>query len=71
MLFFVTSLATVSMGYLAGIGGKRANIVTIALVLAFSSVIYLIIDLDRPREGFLKVSQQPLEDLRHKITSSP
>ena len=71
VLFFVTSLATLSMGYLAGIGGKRANLVSVALVLAFSSVIYLIIDLDRPQEGFLRVSQQPLRDLQRKMTVSP
>jgi hypothetical protein len=71
VLFFVTSLATVSMGYLAGIAGKRTNLVTLALVLAFSSVIYLIIDLDRPQEGFLKVSQQPLQDLRNKMAVPP
>jgi len=71
VLFFVTSLATISMGYLAGIAGKRTNLVTLALVLAFSSVIYLIIDLDRPQEGLFKVSQQPLRDLRQKMTVSP
>src|SRR6185369_13183253 len=71
VLFFVTSLATVSMGYLAGIAGKRTNTVSIALVLAFSSGIYLIIDLDRPQEGLLKVSQQPMQELRQKITISP
>ena len=71
VLFFVTSLATISMGYLAGIAGKRTNLVSIALVLAFSSVIYLIIDLDRPQEGLLKVSQQPLQELRQKMIVSP
>ena len=71
VLFLVTALATVSMGYLAGIAGKRTNLVSIALVLAFSSVIYLIIDLDRPQEGLLKVSQQPLQELRQKMIVSP
>lgn len=71
VLFLVTSLATISMGYLAGIAGKRTNLVTLALVLAFSSVIYLIIDLDRPQEGLLQVSQQPLQDLRNKMDASP
>lgn len=71
VLFFVTSLATLSMGYLAGIGGKRANLVNVALVFAFSSVIYLIIDLDRPQEGLLKVSQQPLRDLKQKMAVFP
>jgi hypothetical protein len=71
VLFFVTFLAMISMGYLAGIAGKRANLVNFALGLAFSSVLFLIIDLDRPREGLLKVSQQPLVELRQKISASP
>jgi len=71
VLYFVTLLAMVSMGYVAGIAGKRAHLVSLALVLAFSSVICLIIDLDRPQEGLLKVSQQPLQDLRNKMAVSP
>ena len=30
------------------------------LVVAFSGVIMLIADLDRPEEGFVRVSQQPM-----------
>lgn len=71
VLFCVAALATLSMGYLAGIAGKRANLVSIALVLAYSSVIYLIIDLDRPQDGILNVSQQPLLELRQKMIVSP
>jgi hypothetical protein len=71
MLFFVTSLANASVGYLAGIAGKRANLVSVALVLAYASVFYLIIDLDRPHGGLLIASQQPLHDLRQRISVSP
>jgi hypothetical protein len=28
---------------------------------------YFIVDLDRPREGYLQVSQQPLVDLQEQI----
>jgi hypothetical protein len=67
VLFFLTALAMTSMGYLAGIAGKRTNLVTLTLVLAFSSVMFLIVDLDRPQEGLLKVTQQPLIDLRETM----
>jgi hypothetical protein len=30
-------------------------------------VLTVIVDLDRPREGFLQVSQQPLIDLQQQI----
>jgi hypothetical protein len=71
VLFFVTFLAMTSMGYLAGIAGKRTNLVTIALVLAFSTVLFLIIDLDRSWEGLIEVSQRPLQELLQKMTVSP
>jgi hypothetical protein len=36
----------------------------IFLTLAFSGALTLIADLDRPREGFLTVSQQAMQDLQ-------
>lgn len=69
VLYFVMTLAMVSMGYVAGLGGKRTPPVTYALVLAFSSVLFLINDLDRPLEGALTASQQPLLDLREKVVA--
>jgi hypothetical protein len=71
VLFFVMALAMLSMGFLAGIAGRRIRLVTIALALAFSSVLLLIVDLDRPREGFLTVSQQPLLELRARMIEPP
>jgi hypothetical protein len=70
-LFFVTFLAMLSMGYLAGIAGKRTNLVSLALVLAFSIVLFLIIDLDRSWEGFIEVSQRPLLEFLQKTSASP
>jgi hypothetical protein len=67
VLYFVTVLSMVSMGYLEGLAGKRIPLVTYALVLAFSSVLFLINDLDRPLEGPLNANQQALIDLREKL----
>ena len=41
----------------------------IATLLAFSAVIILIVDLDRPQEGFVKVSQQAMLDLQTRLRS--
>jgi hypothetical protein len=57
----------VMMGYHAGLANSRRSIATIALVIGFSSVLYLIADLDRPGQGILKVSQQTMIDLRRSI----
>jgi hypothetical protein len=37
------------------------------LALAFSLVLLMIADLDRPGEGFLHVSQQPLIDVQNSM----
>jgi hypothetical protein len=39
-------------------------VAVIFLTLAFSGAMTLIADLDRPREGLLQVSQQPMLDLQ-------
>jgi hypothetical protein len=36
--------------------------VNIWVVLAFASILFLIVDLDYPHEGYITVSQQPLID---------
>jgi len=43
---------------------------TILLAIAFTSVIVLIADLDRPQAGLIQVSQQPLLDLLSRIGAS-
>jgi hypothetical protein len=57
----MTVLAMATTGYRAGIAGKRSIVATVAMMLAFSATILLIVDLDRPREGFVKVSQQAID----------
>ncbi len=56
-LFSLTLLSMVSVGYMAGLSATRRSLEMPFLVLAFSGVLYLIVDLDRAHEGMLKVSQ--------------
>ena len=67
VLYLLAVIAMVMMGYHAGVAKSRRSIATIALVIAFSSVLYLIADLDRPGQGTLKVSQQAMIDLRKSM----
>ena len=67
VLYFVTLLAFGSVGFQVGLFHARFLGIALLLVLTFSSVIVLIVDLDRPLEGFIKVSQQPLIDLMDKF----
>jgi Protein of unknown function (DUF4239) len=67
VLYVLAILAMVIMGYHSGLAHSRRSIAVIALVLGFSSVMYLIADLDRPGQGTLRVSQQSMIDLRHSM----
>ena len=47
-LFFLLTLATIMIGINSGLHGRRSRLASSALIVAFSVVIVLIIDLDRP-----------------------
>lgn len=55
------------VGYNAGLTGRRSVISAVVLAVALSAVIALVIDLDRPAEGIIRTSQQPLIDLRRSL----
>ena len=51
------------VGYHAGLTRRRELVGAITLIVVLSSALVFVIDLDRPRDGLLRVSQQPLETL--------
>ena len=55
------------MGYSAGLTTRRGMLSAVVLIVALGTVLTLVIDLDRPRDGFLQVSQQPLIDLHEEL----
>lgn len=67
VLYFVTVVGTAVMGYHTGLAGSGRSLAMLALILAFSAVMALIADLDRPQEGLLRVSQQAMSDLRDSL----
>ena len=69
-LYFMAVLGTAAMGYHAGLAGSGRSLAIVALVLAFSAVMTLIADLDRPQAGLLRVSQQTMIDLQRTLLSS-
>jgi hypothetical protein len=72
MLLLVGSMLTLGMvGYNAGLTGRRSPLTAVVLVVVLGAVVTLVVDLDRPREGFVVVSQQPLIDLREQIGALP
>jgi hypothetical protein len=67
LLFLGEVLAMGIVGYSAGLTGSRGLVAALMLVLAFSAVLTLLVDLDRPRDGFLQVNQQPLITLSEQL----
>ena len=67
VLFLLSILSMAMMGYHEALTNSRRSIVVVALILGFSTVLFLIVDLDRPRQGTLQVSQQPMIDLRKSM----
>ena len=55
------------VGYNAGLTGRRSPISAVVLAVALSAVIALVVDLDRPSNGIIRTSQQPLIDLRDSL----
>ena len=68
MLTVVTVIAMTSLGFEFGLSGNRRWVGTILLIIAFTTVIILTADLDRPQEGLIEISQQPLLDLLTEIS---
>jgi hypothetical protein len=68
ILLLLGSMLTLGMvGYNAGLTRRRSPLTAVVLIAVLGSVITLVVDLDRGRDGFLTVSQQPLIDLQEQI----
>jgi hypothetical protein len=62
-------LSVMVVGYTFGLSGLRQPFSIYMLSLAITLVLTIIVDLDRPREGLIRVSQQPLLDLQKQLHS--
>jgi len=72
ILLLLCSMLTLAMvGYNAGLTLRRSPLTAVGLVIVLGAVITLVVDLDRPREGFIEVSQQPLIYLQEQIGALP
>lgn len=69
-LYFLTILAMGAVGYHFGISGAGNFRINLLLALAFSAIIVLIGDLDRPLQGLLKVNQKPMIELQQQLSST-
>ena len=70
VVYVIVTLAVLAIGCHAGLTGARRPIVVTAFVLIISVVLTLIADLDSPRRGSLRVSQQALVDVRRTMNDT-
>ena len=61
-IVFITSGAMI--GYGSGLGQRRSNLPSALLSFMICLVVFIIIDLDRPMRGIIKVDQHSLERLK-------
>jgi hypothetical protein len=66
LLFAVFITVGALMGYSSGLGHERVHIPTILMAFMISLLVFIIIDLDRPKRGIIKVSQESMLELKFK-----
>jgi hypothetical protein len=70
MNLLIALLGATLLGYDFGLIGKRHMLSMVMLAIAISGVLTVIIDLDRPWQGLILVSQQPMIDLQKQLANS-
>jgi hypothetical protein len=63
----ISVLTMMVLGAQTGLAGKRALVAVIPLSLAFAALIVLIVDLDRPEKGLIRVGQQALVNVQNSM----
>ena len=71
LLLAGSALSLAMVGYSAGLKGRRSLLSATVLILTLGAVTMLVVDLDRPQEGFLTVSQQALIDAQRFMAAPP
>lgn len=66
-VYLLSALSMLAVGYQAGMSGMRRLRGTPVLAASFSIVVLMIADTDRPGEGLMTVSQQPIADVQQSM----
>jgi hypothetical protein len=67
VLFIVTLFSMLLLGYQFGISGRKNTILAFFTAVIFSSVMFLILALDRPETGIMKLNQTPMITLYKQL----
>ena len=65
LLLFIVFIASVGIiGYSSGLNNRRVVMPTILIAFLISMIVFIIIDLDRPKRGLIQVNQDIMRELR-------
>jgi hypothetical protein len=67
LLYFVALAAIGLIGYGCGLAGRRNFMVTMVTCVLIAAVVVVIIDLDRPQRGLIRVGLGRMVELRHSL----
>lgn len=67
LLFLVFIASGGILGYSSGLSGKRVVVPTVMVSLLIALIVFIIIDLDRPKRGFIQVDQSSMLLLRENL----
>jgi hypothetical protein len=67
LLYGTFLMAGVIVGFACGVAGHRPSMASYVMVTLIVVLVFIILDLDRPRRGLIQVSQKSLVDLQMSI----
>jgi hypothetical protein len=71
VLYAAIVLSFLLVGVASSSDGKRDTLAIVLFALAFVAVLMILVDLDRPQQGLLTVSQAAMSDLLRQMTPGP
>lgn len=71
MLYAVALLSLGMMGFRSGLDRARSRIAALVLVLAITTVLALILDLDRPVSRLFRINQRAMSDVQTMMQETP
>ncbi len=67
VLYVLAVLGMSALGFQGGLAGKRRTIAVFIVISAFSTVLVLIADLDRPGDGLFRINQENMIEVRNSM----
>lgn len=67
LLLFIAVIAVATTGYASGLNKARAPLVRSVMILSIALTLLVIVDLDRPRRGLIRIDQRAMAELRDDI----